>query len=254
MKITYLGTASVLLEYGGLRIVTDPVLDAPGGTYAFGPWYAPKSWFRSSRNYTVPLSAEQLGSLDVALVSHDHHADNLDAAGRALITNVPFVITNPHAARRLKATGLAAGESTTIDEVTITAVPARHGPRFTPQVSQVTGFLLSAEGEPTVWISGDTVLTPELRAALPTLRADVAIIHCGGVTFPKAPIFGSLVFTFDAAHAVEALHLLEPRVIVPVHRNGWSHFEPESGLRGAIEAAGLAKRTRYLELGESTTV
>ena len=254
MKVTYLGTASVLLEYGGLRIITDPVLDSPGRSYSFGPWYAPKSWFASTRDYAAPLSVKKLGSLDVALISHDQHADNLDEAGRLLLASVPFVITNPHAARRLRATGLSAGESTAVDGVTITAVPARHGPRFTPQVTQVTGFLLTAEGEPTVWISGDTVLSPELRAALPTLRADVAIIHCGGVTFPKAPIFGRMVFTFDAAHVVEAIGLLEPQVVIPVHRNGWAHFEPESGLRAAIDAAGLSARTRFLELGETTTV
>ena len=254
MKVTYLGTASVLLEYGGLRIITDPVLDPPGRSYSFGPWYAPKSWFVSTRSYKAPLDVTELGALDVALISHDQHADNLDEAGRQLVSAVPFVITNPHAARRLKATGLAAGESTTVDGVTFTAVPARHGPRFTPQVSQVTGFLLTAEGEPTVWISGDTVLSPELRAALPTLRADVAIIHCGGVTFPKAPLFGRMVFTFDAEHVVEAIELLEPRVVIPVHRNGWAHFEPESGLRAAIDAAGLSPRTRFLELGETTAV
>lgn len=254
MKVTYLGTASVLLEYGGLRIITDPVLDPPGRVYSFGPWYAPKGWFASTRSYAAPLTVAELGALDVALISHDQHADNLDEAGRALLRGVPFVITNPHAARRLKATGLAAGESTTVDGVTVTAVPARHGPRFTPQVSQVTGFLLAAEGEPTVWISGDTVLSPELRAALPTLRADVAIIHCGGVTFPKAPLFGPLVFTFDAPHVVEAIELLQPRIVIPVHRNGWAHFEPESRLRAAIEAAGLTPSTHYLELGESTTV
>lgn len=254
MKITYLGTASVLIEYGGLRIITDPVLDAPGKRYSFGPWYAPKKWFASRRDYVAPLSVEQIGALDVALVSHDHHGDNLDAAGRALLANIPFVITNPAAARRLGARGLRAGESTEIDGVTITGVTAQHGPRFTPQVSQVTGFLLEAAGEPTVWISGDTVLTPALRAALPTLGADVAIIHCGGVTFPTAPLFGRMVFTFDAPHVVEALELLKPHKVIPVHRNGWAHFEPESGLRAAIDAAGLGAKTRFLELGESTSV
>jgi L-ascorbate metabolism protein UlaG (beta-lactamase superfamily) len=62
------------------------------------------------------------------------------------------------------------------------------------------------------------------------------------------------VFTFDAAAVVEAIGLLKPRVVIPVHRNGWAHFEPEAGLRGAIEAAGLSAQTRFLELGESTTV
>jgi L-ascorbate metabolism protein UlaG (beta-lactamase superfamily) len=248
MKVTYLGTASVLLEYGGLRIITDPVLDAPGESYSFGPGYAPKSWFQSSRSYAVPDL--DLGGIDVALVSHDHHGDNLDAAGRDLLAGIPFVVTNPWAARRLGAHGLRSGEATGIDSVTITATPARHGPRFTPQVNQVTGFLLSAPDEPTVWISGDTVLTDELRAALPSLRADVAIIHCGGVQFPKAPLFGRMTFTLDVPHVVEALALLEPRVTIPVHRSGWSHFEPEAPLRAALDPA----TTRWLELGESTTI
>ena len=248
MKITYLGTASVLLEYGGLRIITDPVLDAPGTTYAFGPWYAPKSWFASKRSYDVPDI--DLGAIDVALISHDHHGDNLDAAGRELLGSIPFVVTNPHAARRLGAHGLRSGEATGIDDVTITATPARHGPRFTPQVNQVTGFLLSAPNEPTVWISGDTVLTDELRTALPIMGADVAIIHCGGVKFERAPIFNRFLFTLDVKHAAEALALLKPRVAIPVHRSGWTHFEPEAPLRATLDPA----TTRWLELGESTTV
>ena len=255
MKITYLGTASVLLEYGGLRIITDPVLDAPGKQYSFGPWYAPKKWFASQRTYAAPLTAKQLGRLDLALISHDHHADNLDAAGRELIALIPFVVTNNAAARRLNATGLGAGESTTVDGVTIMGVTAQHGPRFTPQVNQVTGFLLSAAGEPTVYISGDTVLTPALRAVLPTLGADVAIIHCGGVTFPTAPIFGRMRFTMDASHAAEAAALSGAKVVIPVHRSGWSHFEPESELRGALTATTLpGKAVRWLELGEQTEV
>ena len=250
MKITYLGTASVLLEYGGLRIVTDPVLDKPGQSYSFGPWYAPKRWFASTRSYATPLTVDQLGSLDVALVSHDHHADNLDTAGRALLAHIPFVVTNPAAARRLKATGLATAQSTVVDGVTIAATPARHGPRFTPLVNQVTGFLLSVAGEPTVWISGDTVLTPALRAVLPTLGADVAIIHCGGVTFPSAPLFGRMRFTMDASHAAEAAALSGAKVIFPVHRSGWSHFEPEADLRSLL----TKESVRWLELGESTEV
>jgi len=250
MKITYLGTASVLLEYGGLRIITDPVLDEPGQNYSFGPWYAPKRWFASTRNYAAPLTVEQLGAIDVALISHDHHADNLDTAGRALLADIPFVVTNPAAARRLTATGLAAGQSTTVDGVSVRAVTAQHGPRFTPQVNQVTGFVLNADGEPTVYISGDTVLTPALRAQLPTLGADVAIIHCGGVTFPAAPIFGRMRFTMDASHAAEAAALSGAKVVIPVHRSGWSHFEPESGLRKAL----TGKAVRWLELSESTAV
>ena len=42
------------------------------------------------------------------------------------------------------------------------------------------------------------------------------------------------------------------RVIVPVHRSGWTHFQPESELHRALEDAGLIDRVRWLKLGEST--
>lgn len=264
MKITYLGTASVLLDYAGLRLMTDPVFDPPGSSYSMGPSYVPAKWFLSTKQYDTPLTVEQVGQVDALLLSHDHHRDNLDRAGRdlALSDQVRAVITNPHAARRLSryrkaVTGLASGQSTTIGEVTVTAIVAQHGPRFIPQTGQVTGFLLESPKEPTVWISGDTVLSPTLAAAAAGLRKrgiDVAIINAGGVKFPTAPGVGKVVFTFDPGQFVEVCTLIDPRVIIPVHRSGWTHFQPETDLHKALDGAGLLGRTRWLELGETTEV
>ena len=82
MKLTYLGTASVLLEYSGQRMLTDPVFDPSGRTYSMGPAGVPERWFASTRSYEVPLTTQQIGHLDAVLLSHDHHRDNLDDAGR----------------------------------------------------------------------------------------------------------------------------------------------------------------------------
>jgi len=48
--------------------------------------------------------------------------------------------------------------------------------------------------------------------------------------------------------------LADPRVIIPVHRSGWSHFQSENDLRSALDAADLLERTRWLDLGESTEI
>jgi L-ascorbate metabolism protein UlaG (beta-lactamase superfamily) len=260
VELTYLGTATLRLDVGGLRLLTDPAFDPPGSRYDFGPWYAPRRWFASEKTYATPGAI--LADLDAVLLSHDHHADNLDRAGRALLEKATRVITNPAAARRLGGvgagvTGLAAGATTQLGGMTITATPARHGPRGTPKVNQVTGFLLEAPGEPRVWISGDTVLHPALERWLGGLGkpVDVAIIHCGGVAFPDALGLGGALFTFDAAQAIAACRRLDPRLIVPVHRSGWTHFrQPEAELRAAFAAAGLGDRTRFLDLGETLRV
>lgn len=258
MKLTYLGTASVLLDYAGQRLLTDPVFDAQGSTYSMGPAGVPERWFASTRQYTSPLTVEQVGHVDAILLSHDHHKDNLDTSGRALLVSaaVDAVITNPAAEKRLgldKVTGLKAGESATLGGITVTAVAAQHGPSYVPQTGQVTGFSLTAPGEPSVWLSGDTVLTDRVREAARALRGvDVAVINAGGVRFPTAPLVGKAMFTFDPAQFVEVCQLIDPRVIVPVHRSGWTHFQPENDLRRALDNAGLLGRTRWLELGETT--
>ncbi|HYH97642.1 MBL fold metallo-hydrolase [Hyalangium sp.] len=288
MKATYLGTATLLLEVAGMRLLTDPAFDPEGTTYDFGPWYTPRAWFASEKEYRTPIGSGELGSIDAVLLSHDHHADNLDQEGRRLLTGntVARVITTRAGAARLaraapssrpsvpgeglgiggKTIGLGWGETTRLasgaGSLRLTATPARHGPVGTPQIHEVMGLLLEPEASeaPTVWISGDTVLFPALGRFLTDRRAsgrpvDIAIIHCGGVCFPRLPILGRSRFTFDAQQVIEVCRLLDPRIVIPVHRSGWTHFrEPEEQLRAALAEAGLAERCRFLDLGESTTI
>ena len=276
MKLTYLGTAMLDLRLGTARFLTDPVLDPRGTRYDFGYWFTPASWFSTEKQYDTPPVE---GGFDAALLSHDHHADNLDLAGRTLIADearVARVITTPASARRLarprrahdrpgqglgldrRATGLAPGATTRVGDVTVTAMIARHGPSYAPQVHQVTGFLLDVDDGPRVWISGDTVMFPALAATLDQLGAtrpvDVAIVHCGAVGFPAAPGFRHARFTFDAAEAAEACRRVGARTIVPIHRAGWAHFrQREAELVAGLDRAGLADRVRLLDLGATAT-
>ena len=272
MRVAYLGTASVVLDYAGSRLITDPTFDPAGTTYSMAPPWLPGTWFDSTKGYTSPATPP--GRFDAALISHDHHFDNLDIAGRALVMSdaVAAVVTNPAAARRLGrlrggVVGVAPGQQTTVQQpavgsgIQITGLPARHGPRFTPQVGEVTGFLLEATDperavEPSVWITGDTVMTPQIRAAALAHqgRVDVLVVHCGAVQFPRAPLLGRAVFTFTPAQVLELCELLEPRVVIPVHRSGWTHFQPESELRGVLDGSRFGDRMRWLEPGESTEV
>jgi L-ascorbate metabolism protein UlaG (beta-lactamase superfamily) len=275
MELTYLGTATLAIRIGEARLLTDPVFDALGSTYDFGLWFTPRSWFASEKRYETPASPTSLGRFDAVLLSHDHHADNLDFAGRALVADearVAQVITTVPSARRLarpmaardapgrglglgtRAVGLAPGARTRVGPLTITTVVARHGPSYAPQVHEVTGFVVDVDDGPRVWISGDTVMFPALEARLAELRrersVDLAVVHCGAVGFPHALGFRRARFTFDATEAIAACRLLDAKAILPIHRSGWAHFrQPESELRGAFAAAGLEERTRFLELG-----
>jgi L-ascorbate metabolism protein UlaG (beta-lactamase superfamily) len=249
--LTHVGGPTVLVELDGWRLLTDPTFDPAGGRYAFG-------WGTSSDKVVGPaLSSTELPDLDAVLLSHDHHGDNLDRAGRALLPTVPTVLTTRSGARRLAlkgVRGLRAGERTVLQAadrapLEVTATAARHGPPLSrPIAGAVVGFLLRCDGT-TVWVTGDTVLHGALRRFARDLRVDVLVVHVGGVQFG---LTGPVRYTLTGCRAMELVGLARPRVAVPVHYEGWSHFvDGPAGLAAAIAdaPADVRDRVRRLPIG-----
>ena len=225
LTFTHVGGPTALLAVDGWRVLTDPTFDAPGRTYAFG-------WGTSSRKTAGPaLSVEEVGAVDAVLLSHDHHADNLDDAGRAMLAGVPTVLTTVPGARRLgaPAQGLRPWEVTTLTHpdrptLTVTATPGRHGPVGARAIiGAVTGFGLTWEGQEhgAVWVTGDTVLTSEVRRVPQRLQVGTVVLHLGGVRFP---VTGPLRYSMTVDDGRELCRSLRPRTVLPVHHEGWSHF------------------------------
>ena len=258
VRVTHVGGPTVLIEAAGWRLLTDPTFDPPGRSYRFG-------WGSGSRKLAGPaIDAADLGRIDAVLLTHDHHGDNLDPAGRALLPAAGVVVTTvPGAARLGGATrGLAPWETTRLDApgrpaIDVTATPCRHGPPLSrPIVGEVIGFALRWDGQEhgVLWISGDTVLYEGVREVAGRLAVDVALLHLGGVQFP---ITGPLRYTMTARDAVALCELVRPRTVVPVHYEGWKHFREG---RAAIErefatAPGpIRDSVRWIELGETADV
>src|SRR5438045_3135098 len=100
LRLTLIGGPTVLIEYHGLRLLTDPTFDPAGGKY-------PSGLVTLTKTAGPALPPDAVGPLDAVLLSHDQHADNLDAAGRGLLASAGRVLTTPKGARRLG--GNAAG-------------------------------------------------------------------------------------------------------------------------------------------------
>ena len=116
------------------------------------------------------------------------------------------------------------------------------------------GFGLSEQGsaKTTLWISGDTVLFDGVREVADRMHVDVALLHLGGVRFP---ITGPLHYTMTIDEGIELSRSIRPRVAIPVHYEGWSHFRQG---RDAIERqlqnepADIQEMFQFLEMGEPT--
>ena len=249
MRLTHIGGPTVLIELDGWRLLTDPTFDAPGRAYRFG-------WGTGSVKTAGPaIPADELGPIDAVLLTHEHHEDNLDPAGRALLPTAGVVVTTASGARTLGGTarGLNAWESTTLTaegrpDLVVTATPCRHGPPLShPVVGDVIGFSLNAGA---LWISGDTVLYPGVREVASRIDVDVALIHLGGVKFP---VTGPLRYTMNAREGLELVRLIKPRVAIPIHYEGWKHFrEGRSAIEREFAAAG--EPLTWLALGEPLDV
>ena len=258
VRATFVGTATVLLEVGGLRILTDPVLERAGQRYRVG-----KTDLATYTHLQDPaLRPEEIGPIDLALVSHDHHKDNLDRAGRKFLETVPTTLTTQAGARRLterhgvRALGLDPWQTHEVitpegANLRITATPAQHSPRWLhPIVGDVVGFLLDfpSWGGKSLWISGDTRWFPGLDDLGRRAQIGLALIHVGAGGFG---ITGPIRYSFDGRDLVKVTRQLAPDLAVPIHFEGWSHFrEGRDDLERIVARADRRRRPKQLAVGE----
>jgi L-ascorbate metabolism protein UlaG (beta-lactamase superfamily) len=247
LGITLSGGPTALLELGGVRLLTDPTFDPPGD-HSIGERVLVKT-------EDSVLTEGAVGVVDAVLLSHDQHPDNLDDRGRAYLATVPLTLITPSGAERLGGTarGLAPWEVTQVGPLTVTAVPALHGPEGAEQLTgEVTGFVLSGDGLPTVYVSGDNASVGLVREIASRFRVDVAVLFAGGA---RTKLFDGAPLTLTSENAVEAARVLNSAKVVPLHFRGWQHFhEGPDVLRKEFEAAGLADRLVLLEPGERAEV
>ena len=248
IAITLIGGPTALIETGGFRLLTDPTFDAPGD-YAL-------PHVRLRKTAGPALAAEQVLPVDAVLLSHDQHSDNLDTAGRALLSRAARVITTQAGAQRLGggATGLAPWASLDLNRpdggrLTITATPARHGPAgIEPLSGDVIGFVVAAEGQAPIYITGDTVWFGGVAEVARRFPAGIVLLFAGA-----AETRGPFHLTMNTNDAIETAHAFPDATIVPIHRDSWAHFTQNGAdLAASFKALGIANRLRLLEPGVAT--
>ncbi|MFJ4651532.1 MBL fold metallo-hydrolase [Nocardia sp. NPDC088792] len=246
IDILHIGGPTVRFRYGNLTWLIDPTFDEPGD-------YEGGVVLHKLTGPAVPVS--EIGQIDVVLLSHDQHADNLDNSGRALLPSAGQVLSTPDAAARIEGVvGLENWATTQIGDVTVTGVPALHGPEgCEPLSGVVTGFVLQSPGLPTVYVSGDNAAVDRVEQIVGRIgRIDVAILNVGAANPGR---FGDSDVTLNGRTAVQAAAVLGDALIIPVHAEGWAHFsETLDYLSRNFHYAGRAAQLRIPVAGETFTV
>ncbi|MBP2585280.1 L-ascorbate metabolism protein UlaG (beta-lactamase superfamily) [Streptomyces sp. PvR006] len=237
---THVGGPTTILEIGGLRLLIDPTFDPP------------KAYKSGLEKLRAPaFGTDGLGTIDAVLLSHDQHDDNLDDSGRALLDDVPVVLSTPGARKRLgdHVTALRSWESqelkTAGGTVKVTAVPALHGPDGVDRGAdgEVTGFVLSGKGVPTTYVSGDNASVTVAEEVGDRVRRDIGpvdtvVLFAGAARTPA--ILDNAPLTLTSANAALVAKNLAPRRVVPVHTDSWNIYsEDMRSLVKAFEAQGI---------------
>jgi L-ascorbate metabolism protein UlaG (beta-lactamase superfamily) len=235
MRLQLIRNATLILHYAGQRILIDPDLAAR---------HARPSFTGRSANPMVdlPVSVEVIAAdLTLILVSHLHR-DHFDAVD-ALPHGVP-VLCQPGDEARIAERGFTQvtplGEASSWQGLSLQRTPGHHGLGAVEQpMGAVSGFVLRAPGEPTLYWAGDTLWCPEVLAVVSEARPDVIVTHSCGARWPDEDGVRQLI-VMDAEQTIEACRAAPRATVVATHMEALDHATvTRAELRQRAEAAGI---------------
>jgi L-ascorbate metabolism protein UlaG (beta-lactamase superfamily) len=253
MRVTYIGHATLLVEIGGQRILTDPNFDQTLGRFL--PRVSPPG-----------VALGELPPLDALLLTHAH-ADHLSFRTLDRLPHDIPLFAPPAVAAWLIRLGYAharplpADGQVAVGGVTIHAAPARHkGSRYAvDRWRSATNMYLLDAGRETCFFAGDTALTTETHRLVEEVihvqerELDVALLPIGHAPWWK-PGFRRGHLSADDALAL--FERLRARYLVPYHWGTFNHvtsnaYDAINRLRAVLPVFSRKDDVRILEPGDT---
>ncbi|MEJ5230220.1 MAG: metal-dependent hydrolase [Pseudothermotoga sp.] len=224
MKVRYLGHAAVLIQLQNKNLIIDPFI---------------------SENPCCPIKLEDLPRIHYILVTHGH-ADHLGDTVKIAKSDNATVIANyelcSYVSRHgIKTHPMHVGGRYLFEFGSVKLTPALHGSSLIEKDLPVyagnpCGFLIEAEGKK-IYHAGDTGLTKDMEL-LQKENIDIAFIPIGGN------------FVMDLWDAVEAVKMIKPKVVVPIHFNTWEVIRSDPD-RFKAEVEKLQIKCQIMKPGET---
>jgi L-ascorbate metabolism protein UlaG (beta-lactamase superfamily) len=205
------------------------------------------------RNPLVPLplpAEEVVGGVDAVLVTH-LHADHLDSAAIAALAPDAPVFCQPEDEAALREHGFSdvrpVAELADFDGIAITRTPAMHGSgAIGDRMAPASGFVLAAEGEPVLYVAGDSIWCHDVARVISDHEPDVTVVNAGAARFVEGgPI------TMNAADVIDTAQSAPATQVVAVHMEAINHcLLSRDDLREKLGSVGLRAWVLVPEDGE----
>jgi L-ascorbate metabolism protein UlaG (beta-lactamase superfamily) len=133
-------------------------------------------------------------------------------------------------------------------EITITAMPGRHGPAGIEKINgDVIGFMLTVQREKKleIYITGDTLYYEGVAEVARRYDPKYVFIFAGA-----AHAIGPFNVTMDSNDAIDTALAFPNATIIPLHYDGWSHYtQNEKDIQQSYRVIGIDQRLQILEAG-----
>lgn len=216
MQIRLIRSATLVVQMADVRLLIDPWLARKGE----GKSYSGRG---PSPLADLPCSVEDLlDGIDAVLVSH-LHSDHFDEVAQRVLPKSMPIFCHARDRDQIAAMGFsdvrAIGDGMAVGSVTIRTADGVHGPpEVLNDMGEVSGFLISAAGEPTLYWAGDTILCPEVEGVLAHERPDIVVVHgCGALWQGKGPL------VMDGPMVLDTVRLSGNATVIVTHLDAVDH-------------------------------
>ena len=247
MRLRLLRHATLQIETGGRRLLVDPMLGPAGSSPPVPETPNPRA------NPLVPLPGtplEAVAGISATLVTHLHN-DHFDVPALGVVPRDRPVLCQPRDHIMLVRAGLSAtvvDGTLDVDGLSITRTGGQHGTGAIGQeMGDVSGFVIAADGEPTLYVAGDTIWCPEVAAAIAAHAPHVIVVNAGAARFIQGdPI------TMDVPDVIATCNAAPDALVVAVHMEAMNHCGlTRAALQSALTEAGLGGRVATPADGET---
>jgi L-ascorbate metabolism protein UlaG (beta-lactamase superfamily) len=251
MQITLVRNATLVVEYAGNIFLIDPMLDPVGARPAVPNTPNP----RPNPLTPVPDSTRPLIAGAQTLILTHLHQDHFDeTAKRDLPKSIPG-LAQPQQVDQIRDFGFesatAVDPQVTVAGITITRTNGQHGTgEIGLAMSPVSGFVFEAEGEPTLYVAGDTIWCGEVATAIERFAPNVIVVNAGAGQF----LTGDPI-TMTAADVASTHIAALTATIITVHLDAIAHCpETRTDLAKTLGELGIRDAITIPNDGETVAI